>query len=112
MRTRFRFETIPSPSAARSALLRAILAVAIGAAAACGHGGESNGAAGAPGRGGPPPGMPVGMITLAPKPIEQSTEFVGTIKSRHSISVQPQVEGYLTRIAVKSGDQVKPGTVL
>jgi multidrug resistance efflux pump len=37
---------------------------------------------------------------------------VATIKSRHSTTIQPQVEGYITKIDVKSGDRVSPGTVL
>ena len=37
---------------------------------------------------------------------------MGTIKSLHSITIQPQAEGFLTRIAVKSGDRVTPGTLL
>jgi RND family efflux transporter MFP subunit len=56
--------------------------------------------------------MPVEIVTLTPKPIEQSSDFVGTVKSRRATSIQPQVEGYLTRIAVKSGDHVKPGDLL
>jgi RND family efflux transporter MFP subunit len=56
--------------------------------------------------------MPVEVLKLEPKPIEQSTEYVGVIRSLHSITVQPQVEGFLTRIAVKSGDRVSRGTVL
>jgi RND family efflux transporter MFP subunit len=56
--------------------------------------------------------MPVEVMTLAPKPVEQLTEFVGTIKSRHSTTVMPQVEGYITKINVKSGDRVTKGTVL
>jgi RND family efflux transporter MFP subunit len=89
------------------ALLLAQLAVS-----ACGQSGPPGEAGAAAGRGGPPPAMPVEVITLQPKPIQQSTEFVGTIKSRHSITVQPQVEGFLTRIDVKSGDHVGPGAVL
>jgi RND family efflux transporter MFP subunit len=82
------------------------------ASAACGQTSAPAQGAAAPGRGGPPPALPVESITLAPKPVEQSTEFIGTIKSRHSITIQPQAEGFLTRIAVKSGDRVKAGTVL
>ena len=66
----------------------------------------------AAGRGGPPSAMPVEVITLESKPVEQATEFVSTIRSRHSITIQPQVEGFLTRIAVASGAQVSPGAVL
>lgn len=69
-------------------------------------------AAAAGGGRGPAMALPVDVITLQPKPVEQATEFVGTIKSRHSITIQPQVEGFLTRIAVKSGDRVTPGAVL
>jgi RND family efflux transporter MFP subunit len=65
----------------------------------------------AAGRGGPPP-MPVEVVTLAEQPVEQTTEFVGTVKSRRSTTVQPQVEGFVTRILVRSGDRVRPGSAL
>jgi RND family efflux transporter MFP subunit len=55
---------------------------------------------------GAPPAMPVEAITLATKPVEQTTEFVGTVKSRRSTTVQPQVEGFITRILARSGDRV------
>ncbi len=58
------------------------------------------------------PPVPVDIITLAPKPLEQSGEFVGTVKSRRSTTIQPQAEGFLTAILVKSGDRVRPGTPL
>ena len=63
--------------------------------------------------GGPPPQMPpvpVEIATLALKPVEQTSEFVATVKSLNSSTIQPQAEGFLTRILVKSGDRVKPGT--
>jgi len=62
--------------------------------------------------GGAPPAMPVEVITLAERPVEQTTEFVGTLKSRRSTTVQPQVEGFVTKILVRSGDRVAPGTPL
>lgn len=61
--------------------------------------------------GGPPP-MPVEVVTLAERPVEQTTEFLGTVKSRGSTTVQPQVEGFITRILVRSGARVAPGTAL
>lgn len=81
--------------------------------AACG-GGQSDPAAGAaPGAGGgAPPGTPVDMVTLELRPIEDVSEYVGTVKSRRSTTIQPQVEGFLRRIAVKSGDRVAAGAVL
>ena len=79
-------------------------------AAACG-GGESAGAAG--GAAGPAmPPMAVEVVTLEPKPIEQTTEFIGTVKSRRSTEIQPQVEGFITRIAARPGQRVSAGTVL
>lgn len=56
--------------------------------------------------------MPVEVLTLAERPVEQTTEFVGTVKSRRSTTVQPQVEGFITRILVRSGDRVAPGDQL
>jgi RND family efflux transporter MFP subunit len=38
--------------------------------------------------------------------------YVATIKSRRSATVQPQVDGNLTKILVKSGDAVKAGALL
>ena len=49
---------------------------------------------------------------MAPSAIEEFTEFIGTVKSRRSVTVQPQVEGFDTRIAVTSGARVVPGAVL
>ncbi len=83
------------------------------AAAACG-GAQEGAPGGAPagGRGGAPMGMPVEMVTLAPTPIAEFSEYVGTVKSRRSSTIQPQAEGFLTRLAVKSGDRVSAGTVI
>lgn len=58
------------------------------------------------------PPMPVEVVTLAAKPVEQSTEFVASLKSRRSTTIQPQVEGFVIRVAVKSGQTVNRGDVL
>jgi RND family efflux transporter MFP subunit len=79
----------------------------LSAAAACG-GGE--GAAGGTGAG--MPAMGVDIVTLEAKPIEQTTEFVGTVKSRRSTDIQPQVEGFITRITARPGQQVGAGALL
>lgn len=60
---------------------------------------------------GPPP-MPVEAVTLATHPVAQTSEFVGTVKSRRSTTVQPQVEGSITRIMARSGDRVGAGAPL
>ena len=80
---------------------------------ACGgSAGSAPAGGGAGGRGGPAMAMPVELLTLAEKPVEQSSEFVGTVRSRSSVTVQAQVEGFIKRINVKSGDRVVPGAVL
>ena len=81
------------------------------ATASCGGGqGAASGAAG--GSGGDMPSMAVDIVTLEAKPVEQTTEFVGTVKSRRSTEIQPQVEGFITRIAAKPGQRVGAGALL
>ena len=97
-----------------SSFSRLICLTVLASLVAAGCGGapaEGPPGAGAGGRGGGP-GVPVEMVTLAPVPVEDASEFVGTVKSRRSTVVQSQVEGFLTRIAVTSGARVTPGTVL
>lgn len=56
--------------------------------------------------------MAVEVVTLVERPVEQTSEFIGTIRSRRSTTVQPQVEGFVTRILVRSGDRVDAGAAL
>jgi RND family efflux transporter MFP subunit len=56
--------------------------------------------------------MDVQTVTLAPKPIPQTSEFVGTIRSLRSTTIQPQVEGFIRQILVKAGDRVRAGQAL
>jgi hypothetical protein len=56
--------------------------------------------------------MPVQTMAAALSPVAQSSEYVATIKSRRSATLQPQVSGMLTQILVRSGDPVKAGQVL
>ena len=56
--------------------------------------------------------MGVEAVTLTPKPIERITEYVATVKSRRSTTIQPQVEGFITRIRRRPGQRVARGAVL
>jgi RND family efflux transporter MFP subunit len=56
--------------------------------------------------------MPVQTVTVALAPVPQSSEYVATIKSRRSATLQPQVSGILTQIRVHSGDHVRAGQAL
>jgi RND family efflux transporter MFP subunit len=51
-------------------------------------------------------------MKLTSTPIEDASEFIATLRSRRSTTVQPEVEGQITRIFVKSGDVVKAGAPL
>jgi RND family efflux transporter MFP subunit len=78
--------------------------------AACG-GAEGQAAQG----GGAAPALPptdVMTLTLAPRPVSQSSEYVATIRSLRSTTVQPQVEGIVRRIFVRAGDRVRAGQPL
>lgn len=56
--------------------------------------------------------MPVQTAAVTIAPVPQSSEYVATIKSRRSATLQPQVDGRLTQIHVRSGDHVKAGQAL
>jgi RND family efflux transporter MFP subunit len=87
--------------------LTALTAIALPLAGAC----RGNGAtpAGAPPA---PPPSAVKIVDLAPAPIEEASEFIATLRSLRSTTVQPEVEGLITRVLVKAGQQVKAGTPL
>ena len=59
-----------------------------------------------------PQALPVKVQTINLAPVPRADEYVATVKSRRSASIQPQVDGTLTRILVKSGDHVRAGQVL
>jgi RND family efflux transporter MFP subunit len=63
----------------------------------------------ASGEGGAGAAMPVQVQVVESRPIAETTEYLALLKSRHSATINPQVEGYITRIFVKSGDRVSAG---
>src|SRR5687767_5869587 len=75
------------------------------ASAACR--GQSDAPAGAPAAAFPP--TDVRTIALAPKPIPQMSEFIATIRSLRSTTVQPQVEGIVRQVFVTAGQRVSAG---
>jgi len=61
---------------------------------------------------GGPPAMPVKVLEAKAVPVDDTSEYVATLKSRDSAVIMPQVEGQITRIFVHSGDRVVEGTPL
>lgn len=60
----------------------------------------------------PPQAMPVQVAPVTLSPVPTGDTYVATIKSRRSATMQPQVNGNITKILVKSGDVVKSGQLL
>ncbi len=59
-----------------------------------------------------PQALPVQTLVAHAIPVAQSDEYVATIKSRNSATINPQVDGNITRILVHSGELVRPGQTL
>ena len=56
--------------------------------------------------------MPVKVIDAKAVSIDDTSEYVATLKSRDSAVIMPQVEGQVTNIMVHSGDRVAAGAAL
>ena len=76
--------------------------------ASCGSSGQA--AAGPPRGAGAP--VTVVMSVLQPKPVDRTSEYVATLRSRQTSAISPQVEGIVTRILVRSGQRVAAGAAL
>jgi RND family efflux transporter MFP subunit len=88
---------------------RTLIAVAtVVMLSACGKDGSAP-AGGAPAS---PPPADVTAITLQAKPVERASEFIATLRSLRSSTIQPEVAGSVRRILVKAGDRVRTGTPL
>ena len=82
------------------------------ATSACGPSqGQTAPGAGGEGAGAFPP-VEVKTITLEARPVPQSTEYLATIQSLQSTTVQPQIEGLVRQILVRAGQQVRAGEPL
>ncbi len=97
--------------AARSAMDRAALCLAIlGAAAALAACGKKEGG-GPPAGGGMPPAE-VGVIVVAPRAVGLSTELPGRLEASRVAQVRARVAGILQRRLFKEGSDVKAGQPL
>jgi RND family efflux transporter MFP subunit len=59
-----------------------------------------------------PAALPVQVRVATSAKIPETTEYLSILKSRHSALINPQVEGQITKILVKSGDRVTTGAPL
>lgn len=86
-----------------------LVCLAVMAVVGCG---TKTGTVKAEGEGAATPATPVEIHVVESKSIAQTTEYLSLLKSRHSASINPQVEGYITKIFVKSGERVEAGAAL
>jgi RND family efflux transporter MFP subunit len=84
-----------------SLILSGTLLSALLFTAACGKGKQANADA--------PHAMPVKVLTAKVQRVDDTTDYVATLKSRDSAVVMPQVEGIITQIFVHSGELVASG---
>jgi RND family efflux transporter MFP subunit len=87
---------------------RALLLLSGAALVASGCGGKTSASAPAGGK----QAMPVQVQITPSVRIPETTDYLSVLKSRQSASINPQVEGQITAIFVKSGDEVSAGTPL
>jgi RND family efflux transporter MFP subunit len=59
-----------------------------------------------------PPPREVQVVALAPHEVRDTGEYLGSLLSRQSVSVLPQVNGYVRKILVKPGQKVEAGAPL
>lgn len=60
----------------------------------------------------PPPAREVELLTVTPSEVRDTGEYLGSIVSRKSVNILPQVSGYVRKILVRPGQQVKAGEVM
>src|SRR5208283_3910060 len=89
------------PSLILSGILPSALLAALCFATACGKSKEAQADA--------PQAMPVKVQTAKAQKVDDTTDYVATLKSRDSAVVMPQVEGIITQIFVHSGESVAAG---
>ncbi len=56
-----------------------------------------------------PRAIPVKVMAVQAELVPDATDYLATLKSRAASALQPQVEGQITKIFVRSGDKVEAG---
>jgi RND family efflux transporter MFP subunit len=90
----------------RAAIAAAFFIFLAAAASACGD------RQAAQGQGPQFPPTPVRIVEARAMPLEDTSEYVATLKSLRSTTIKPQIDGQITQIFVKSGDRVAQGARL
>ena len=87
----------------RNVCLMATFVSAVAVISSCGNGSQQTQQA-------PPP--TIATITVQPTVSDLSTSLPATIKGKTDIAIRPQVTGFITKVHVDEGQQVKKGQLL
>lgn len=92
-----------------SAILRKLLGsfLVVSLLASCSQGDQAGGPPGMEGGG---PALPVKVLDLQFNPVDEKSEFVGTLEAAEKVALQSQIQGRVERVFVANGDQVSAGT--
>lgn len=71
---------------------------------------SKGGAGGPPAALSKPRGVPVRLARVELAPVEESSEFVGTLEAQKSVGLKAEIDGLVREIYVKSGSEVAKGT--
>lgn len=55
---------------------------------------------------------PVGLKTLQSSTVQETSQFIGSLTSRKSVTISPEIEGRVSQIYVSEGEEVQAGTPL
>ncbi|WP_375772682.1 efflux RND transporter periplasmic adaptor subunit [Archangium gephyra] len=88
--------------------LKALVVGLWGAALAAGV----SGCGGKPAARSAPPPREIEVVQLAPSEVRETSEYLGSLLSRQSVNVLPQVAGYVRRIHLRPGQKVEAGAPL
>ena len=61
---------------------------------------------------GPPPAIPVSVVTLEARDVPVYSEWVGQTRGGEEVEIRARVEGYVDRVAYKEGTYVRRGQVM
>jgi multidrug efflux pump subunit AcrA (membrane-fusion protein) len=61
---------------------------------------------------GAPPGMPVKVGNAQTSKVLDSSDYVATLNSRQSVTLQPRIAGQVSQVLVKQGDTINAGTAI
>jgi RND family efflux transporter MFP subunit len=59
-----------------------------------------------------PPAVKVKLAAVETGTIEENSEFIGKLESRRSVELKPRIQGQVSQIFVKSGDEVTTGSAI